>query len=122
MPNIEKINRLDIKLEYDKVVNEYAEKCRDIVEQKSPKGSRGRYAKGWRTRKEKLPSEQYGVVVYNETDWQLTHLLENGHVIVNKKGGEGWANANPHIEVAYKAVKNKFIKAMENVSFRIDAK
>lgn len=123
--NLEKFNGFDIKVEYEKIVDEYAEKCCDQVKSKARaklKEHRGRYVKGWTTRKETTYSGGYGIVVYNETDWQLTHLLENGHAIVNKKDGTGWASAHPHIDPAYRAVKNKFIKAMENVSFRIEAK
>ena len=38
------------------------------------------------------------VIVHNKTDYQLTHLLENGHVIRNKKGTYGRAPAHPHIK------------------------
>ena len=57
---------------------------------------RGRYAKGWRWR------EEYGeVVVYNQTDWQLTHLLADGHKIYNRFGGPfGDTSANSHIDDA----------------------
>jgi len=123
--NIEQFNGFDIQVEYQKVNEEYADKCCDIVKQKASavlKQHRGRYVRGWKTRTEKFGKTGQGVVVYNETDWQLTHLLENGHAIVNKKDGTGWASAKPHIDPAYRSVKNKFIKAMENVSFRIDAK
>lgn len=120
--NIEKFRSLDVQLEYNKICDEYADKCCNIVKSKSPKGHRGRYADGWRTKKEKTYSGGYGVEVYNKTDWQLTHLLENGHLIVNKKNGTGWASAHPHIEPAYKSVKNKFIKEMENVSFKMTTK
>lgn len=123
--NLEKFNGFDIQVEYDKIVDEYADKCCDTVKQKAKqviKEHRGRYIKGWTTKTEKTYSGGYSVVVYNETDWQLTHLLENGHEIVNKRDGTGWASAKPHIDNAYRAVKNKFIKAMENVSFKIDAK
>lgn len=53
----------------------------------------GRYARGWGVKEEKN-----GAVVYNKTNWQLTHLLENGHVIRNKKGTYGRAPAYPHIK------------------------
>lgn len=123
--NIEDFNGFDIKLEYDKIVNEYAVKCKDKVQQKARqvlKQHRGRYVSGWTTKVEKTYNGGYSEVVYNETDWQLTHLLENGHLIVNKKNGTGWASAHPHIEPAYRSVKNKFIKAMNDVNVKIDAK
>ena len=123
--DIEKFNGFDIKIEYEKVVDEYADKCCDTVKSKAKqvlKEHRGRYVNGWTTKVQKGYKDSYEVVVYNETDWQLTHLLEYGHDIVNKRGGTGWASAHKHIDPAYKAVKNKFIKAMQNVSFKIDEK
>ncbi len=50
----------------------------------SPKGPKG-YANGW-----KAGIQRGGdYVVHNATHYQLTHLLENSHVIRNKKGEYG---------------------------------
>ena len=123
--NIEHFNGFDMEIEYAKVVDEYAEKCKDIVQSKARqvlKEHRGRYVNGWTTKAKKTYSGGYSVEVWNQTDWQLTHLLENGHAIVNKKNGTGWASAHAHIDPAYRSIKNKFIKAMEKVNVKIDAK
>lgn len=53
----------------------------------------GSYAKGWGTKKQ----GDMDVVVHNRTDYQLTHLLENGHVIRNKKGTYGRTHGIKHI-------------------------
>ena len=53
----------------------------------------GSYAKGWGVKKQ----GDMDVVVHNRTDYQLTHLLENGHVIRNKKGTYGRTNGTKHI-------------------------
>jgi len=53
----------------------------------------GSYAKGWGTKKQ----GNMDVVVHNRTDYQLTHLLENGHVIRNKKGTYGRTHPIKHI-------------------------
>lgn len=51
----------------------------------------GDYRKGWRYKKTKGTKDTY--VIYNKTDWQLTHLLEKGHA----KVGGGLTKAYPHI-------------------------
>ena len=56
----------------------------------------GEYSKGWGVKKE----GDMDVVVYNRTMPGLTHLLENGHVIRNKKGTYGRAPAHKHIKPA----------------------
>ena len=53
----------------------------------------GSYARGWGTKKQ----GDMDVVVHNRTDYQLTHLLENGHVIRNKKGTYGRTHGIKHI-------------------------
>lgn len=64
----------------------------------SPKGSphRRRYAEGWKVSKQRGGD----LVVHNATNYQLTHLLENGHVIRNKKGTYGRTHPIKHIEPA----------------------
>ena len=54
----------------------------------------GEYASGWGMKKQ----GDADVVVYNRTAPGLTHLLENGHVIRNKKGTYGRAPAHKHIK------------------------
>lgn len=54
----------------------------------------GSYAKGWKAGKQR--GGDY--VVHNATDYQLTHLLENGHIIRNKKGTYGRTHPIKHIK------------------------
>lgn len=67
----------------------------------SDRGSRkGRYAKGWRFAFEEGVGRTGETYIYNQTDWQLTHLLEDGHNVKNRfsKGTViGWANGDKHI-------------------------
>lgn len=70
------------------VAKESAQKLRNT----SPKKS-GSYAKGWSVKKQ----GDMDVIVHNKTDYQLTHLLENGHVVRNKKGTYGRTNGIKHI-------------------------
>ena len=53
----------------------------------------GKYAKGWGTKRD----GKMTVIVHNRTAYQLTHLLENGHVVRNKKGTYGRTHGIKHI-------------------------
>ena len=80
----------------NKVLNEAADKTADEAADKlrntSPRKS-GEYAEGWTVKK-----EGDGDVVVHNTHYQLTHLLENGHVIRNKKGTYGRTSGKKHIK------------------------
>lgn len=71
------------------VSKESAQKLRNTSPVKT-----GTYARGWAVKKE----GEMDAVVHNRTDYQLTHLLENGHVIKNKKGTYGRTRGIKHIE------------------------
>lgn len=64
----------------------------------SPKGSphQRKYAEGWKVSKK----DRGDLVVHNATNYQLTHLLENGHVVRNAKGTYGRTHPIKHIEPA----------------------
>lgn len=85
-----------VTVQMEKILEEYSQKVQDVTERSmdetakeavsqlkatSPVGHTGkhpgRYARGWRFRKE----DKMGGVIYNATDYQLTHLLENGHEV-----------------------------------------
>lgn len=66
----------------------------------------GSYAKGWRVKK---VGNNY--TVHNATDYQLTHLLENGHV--NRDGSR--TPAHPHIEKVEKQAIRDFEREINNL-------
>lgn len=91
-----------VTLQMQELLDEYSEEVQEVTTEaieetaaesvtrlrnNSPKAS-GRYARGW-TSKADGP---LGRIVYNKTDWQLTHLLENGHVVANQFGNYGHPN------------------------------
>ena len=71
----------------------------------SPKET-GDYAKGWRV--SQIGTKQ---VIHNKTNYQLTHLLENGHAKVN--GGR--VAAKVHIRPAEEKAIAEFISGVERV-------
>ena len=65
------------------------------------------YSAGWRLKRERGSNGINDVIVYNATNPQLTHLLENGHDVVNAKGKVGRAPAYPHIGPAEEWASNE---------------
>ena len=53
----------------------------------------GDYARGWGVMKQGMDT----FIVYNKTEYRLTHLLENGHVSRNQYGDWGRVGAIKHI-------------------------
>ena len=62
----------------------------------SPKKT-GAYAKSWGIQRERGTGGINTVIVRNKKHYQLTHLLENGHIVRNKKGTYGRFNGIKHI-------------------------
>lgn len=76
----------------DKVGKESVQKLKNTSPSKT-----GDYARGWRLKRERGRNGINDVTIHNATDYHLTHLLENGHVVRNKKGTYGRAPAHKHI-------------------------
>lgn len=58
-----------------------------------------KYAEGWGLKRDRNQKNRgiNDVIVRNKTNYQLTHLLENGHIIRNGKGVYGRTNGIKHI-------------------------
>lgn len=77
------------------IITESAKNCAKNLKQTSPKRT-GKYAKGWKARKDSETNLDIEYTVYNSTRPSITHLLENGHA---KRDG-GRVEAIPHIAPA----------------------
>jgi len=82
----------------------------------SPKSKRntdhkGRYAKGWKVKTERGRGFVH-CVIYNATDWQLTHLLEKPHLTHN--GGK-YIPENQHIAPVHDDCTTDFEKGVEEI-------
>lgn len=99
-----------LTVQLNRIINEYNEHVQDVADNavkdiskeavqrlrnSSPKKT-GDYAQGWAVKH--VRGRQLSVVVYNRKAPGLTHLLENGHRIVNAKGEWGRVNGIKHIK------------------------
>lgn len=86
----------DFKRKVNNSVDKVGKESVNKLKNTSPKKT-GDYAKGWRLKRERGRNGINDVTIHNATDYHLTHLLENGHVVRNKKGTYGRAPAHKHI-------------------------
>ena len=93
----------------EKAVDSIPKKAGKKLRAVSPK-NRGKYAKGWTSKK----LSEKSAVVYNSTEPGLTHLLENGHVIKNQYGEFGRYNGEKHIKQVADEYAKEFIDEVEN--------
>ena len=89
----------DILDDYEVGLQEYIKRTNKEVAQDTASDLRsnnprrtGGYAQGWSAK-----STRDGWVTYNKDHYQLTHLLENGHVLVSYGKTRGRVPAKPHI-------------------------
>ena len=105
-----------IKANSDKIAKKHAAALAKTVKEGSPvgKGNRkGHYKDGWTSYKEyenAAGSVEYGV--RNKKKYQLTHLLEHGHIAANGKR----VGKRPHINGPAEAEIEAFIKDVEEHS------
>jgi len=98
------------------VINNTAIDCVDELKSTSPKES-GQYSKLWRKKVTENFLYKFTAVVYNY-QYQLTHLLERGHLIVDKNGkirGKGKTQEKPHIEPAEKRAISNYERDLRKV-------
>ena len=89
---LDEVNK-DVERSAKTNIQTVAKESAQKLKSSSPKKT-GEYAQGWGVKR----MGEMDVVTYNKTMPGLTHLLENGHVIRNKKGTFGRAPAHKHIK------------------------
>ena len=83
----------DVQKAMDEGMKQVAKEAVAKLKAESPRRT-GKYASGWSTKQ----IDKNGLVIHNSKHYQLTHLLENGHVIRNKKGTYGRTAGIKHIK------------------------
>ena len=105
-----------IKANSDKIAKKHANKLAKAIKEASPVGDgsrKGHYKDGWTSYKayeNAAGSVEYGV--RNKKKYQLTHLLEHGHIAANGKR----VGKRPHINGPAEAEIEAFIKDVEEHS------
>ena len=116
-----------LTVQMERILDEYSERVQNVsqvavqrvgresvkkLRNSSPKKT-GSYSRGWRLKVLKMSGNVTDVVVHNATDYQLTHLLEHGHVVVNAKGTFGRAPSHPHIKPVEEWANNELPEIIE---------
>ena len=97
----------NVKEVVKKCSKESAKECAQKLRASSPKGPRG-YAQSWTAK------EVDGAwITYNKDHYQLTHLLENSHLIVNKKGTFGRTSPGHGQIIHIKPVADEGVEGFE---------
>ena len=90
------------------VVKSAAQDCKKDIQLHCPKRT-GDYRKGWRSETVYDGPGGIRIRIFNRTDWQLTHLLENGHA----KAGGGRVGGTPHIRPAEQKIERQLLQGLK---------
>lgn len=100
----------DVQETVDKITEEAKEELAVESEHKFKQhGRKQPYHRGWAVKLSKKQPQKYHKVIWNRTNYQLTHLLEFGHATRN--GGR--TKAVPHIRPVEEKYKKEFLKQIE---------
>ena len=102
----------DIDEDVIEVVDEVTKQAKDELKQTSPRGKGSRnnpYYRGWAVKLSKKRTGVYHKVIWNRTNYQLTHLLEFSHATRN--GGR--TRAMPHIRPVEEKYNVEFVDKLE---------
>jgi len=89
----------DMKRKVNNSVDKVAKESVAKLKSTSPKRpGHGEYANGWAIKRARGRNGINDLDIWNPKHYRLTHLLENGHVIRNKKGTYGRTSPIKHIK------------------------
>lgn len=102
----------DIQENIVEVAQKVAKKGAEQLKSTSPKRT-GAYRKGWRT-KTTIRKGEVESVIYNTTNWQLTHLLEKSHLLRNGKRSTPKVHIAPVEQQCIKEYEREVEKVIKN--------
>lgn len=95
---------LDVADELKKEIKDEAKRGVRRLKQISPRDT-GKYAKGWRYKVNYEDMSDIRITIYNAVKPSLTHVLENGHLIVQGKRKGDRVEGRPHIRIVEKEIE-----------------
>lgn len=103
----------DIDSEMLKTEEEVAKEAIKKLKQSSPRSRKNRkhYADSWAVNTK--AKKQYAETIIHNKQYQLTHLLENGHDVVKNGKVIGHVNPQPHIKPVEEWVNDEMVKRLE---------
>lgn len=102
-------------------IHNSANKLVDNLKVLSPTSNRKRAYKYFETWNAEEYEKMFKATIWNKRNYRLTHLLENGHLQVNKKSGVGWVAPRPHIKPAFESAKPYIVEQMKKACKKLDA-
>lgn len=112
---LDNFSGMAVEIKYKDITEKYANECVERLRNIDWETHRLRkpYNEGWT-----VIEKPNGCIVWNETNWQLTWLLENGHLITNARGKPGRAAPFPHIRPTFESVKGAFIHDVQHAPLK----
>ena len=105
----------ELAQEVKKVTEEVAKETAAELRANSRKDS-GKYARGWKAKVESgTVAKDAKAIVHNTTAPQLSHLLENGHIIKNHHGKYGRVNGDGVIAAANSKAEANYINKLKGI-------
>ena len=118
---------MSIEQDLEKILKEYTEEVGEITNDVMKNASRGTvnelkstspklsgdYARDWAVKTERGAGGSAVFIVHNKKHYQLTHLLENGHIVRNQYGTYGRVDGDGHIKDAEQNGINEVISTLE---------
>lgn len=111
---------LDVADALKKEIKDEAKRAVRRLKQISPKGEskKKKYAKGWRYKVNYEDMNDIRITIYNANKPSLTHLLENGHLVVQGKRKGDRVEGRPHIRIVEKEIEENLDASVKVITRR----
>lgn len=110
--------------DYEGAAKEISRECVQRLKAVKWKTSTGKnYSATWTLKRDKHSGGHLGTwIVHNSKNYQLTHLLENGHVIINKYGKQQRRNGGGDSTGSHKHIEPVYLWAQDELVHQIEMK